>query len=253
MNWTPGQSPVLEQASVPAAIVTPEGNLRVYYVDASGQGAESINCAESKDGGKTFKVLGCVIEGRSGDKAVDPCVVLLPDGRYRLYYYAVKGEINSRELHLICCGVSSDGVNFREENVVFSNPGLVDPDVFWNGREWRMVVFSLDDDKLITAKSADGLSFQYDGPFPIDNWIIVTPVRLPDGRFRDYGFDRPAMQEIRSFLSSDGISWTQEEGVRLAAPEGKSITDPSAVLMPDGAWRMVYKIQRKPAQLPPPR
>lgn len=257
MDWTFDDRLLIDHASVPAAIVTPEGKLRVYYVDASHidaseQQPENVNCAESSDGGKTFEVLGCWIEGRSGDKAVDPSVVLLPDGRYRLYYYAVSGMINTTAPHSICSAVSADGVHFTQEKEVFSYPGLVDPDVFWNGREWLMFVFSIADGKLVLAKSTDGLSFAYSEPLSLEGYIIVTPVRLDDGRFRAYGFDQATQQQIASFVSEDGMSWTREPGVRLTAPEGKGITDPFVVRMPDGKWKMILKVQPEMERPPPP-
>ena len=97
LNWTPDNRALIDHASVPAALVTPDGKIRLYYVDASRVGPgqpENMNCAESSDGGATFQVLNCTIANRAGDKAVDPGVVILPDGRYRMYYYAVTGQID---------------------------------------------------------------------------------------------------------------------------------------------------------------
>src|SRR3972149_1356119 len=78
---------LLDHASVPAAIALPDGRIRLYYVDPS-QMPENVNCAESVDAGRSFTVLGCTVAGRAGTKAVDPSIVRLGDGRFRLYYYA---------------------------------------------------------------------------------------------------------------------------------------------------------------------
>jgi hypothetical protein len=95
LNWTHDNRMLLDHASVPAAIVTPEGKIRIYYVDASGarEGrSENVNCAESSDGGATFRVLNCTIANRAGDQAVDPSIVRLPDSRYRMYVVALDRE-----------------------------------------------------------------------------------------------------------------------------------------------------------------
>ncbi len=43
-------------------------------------------------------------------------------------------------------------------------------------------------------------------------------------------------------MSKNGLTWTQEDGVRLTAEPGEQITDPQAVRLADGTWKMVYKV-----------
>lgn len=251
LTFTHDNRLLLDHASVPAAIVTPEGKIRIYYVDATQQ-PETTNCAESSDGGLTFNVLGCTISGLSADKALDPSIVQLPDGRYRLYYFgsAHPGQPPGA-LHTIYSAISRDGVHFTEEGAVFSYPGLVDPDVFWTGQEWLMFVFA--GNGTIVARSRDGLSFQYVGPLSVQNWGTTAPVKLNDGRFRLYAFDQPAAQCVASFISSDGLNWTQEPGVRLTAPPGYQLTDPFVIRLPDDSWKMIYKVSpRLTTPQPPP-
>lgn len=235
---------LLEHASVPAAIALPDGRIRLYYVDAS-QMPENVNCADSRDEGRSFSVLGCTIAGRAGIKAVDPSIVALPDGRYRLYYYASPADPGAAGTHAIHAAISSDGVRFVEEGKVFEYPGLVDPDVFWSGREWLMYVFSLNTGTVV-ARSDDGLSFSYIGPHPLTGWGTTAPMRLPDGRLRLYAFDQRRQQEVGSFLSQDGLDWVREAGVRLTAPAGKEITDPFVVPLRDGRFRMFFKVSASP-------
>ncbi len=232
---------LLDHASVPAAIPLPDGRIRLYYVDAS-QVPENVNCAESADWGRSFTVLGCTIAGRAGKKAVDPSIVKLGDGRFRLYYYASADDPGAAGIHEIHAAISEDGVQFQEEGAVFAYPGLVDPDVFWSGREWLMYVFA-SGQGTVMARSDDGLSFTYLGPLPLERWGTTAPLRLADGRLRLYAFNQSEPNYVGSFLSEDGLAWTQEPGVRLVPPEGHQITDPFVVPLPDGSWRMFFKME----------
>lgn len=241
LNWTPDNRVLLDHASVPAAIVTPNGAIRIYYVDASVP-PETTNVAESTDGGETFKVLGLKINGLSFRKALDPSIVRLRDGRYRLYYLASEpGDTTTP--HRVNSAISSDGVNFTEEQTALTYPGLVDPDVFKRPKEWLMYVFSATDGKTIVARSRDGLNFTYLKPFEIQGFGTTAPIKLSDGRYRLYAFNQRGQRTFVSFISNDALTWTQEPGIRLEVPQGQEITDPYVVRLPNGMWKMFYKFQ----------
>ncbi len=238
-----------EHASVPCALVR-GSEIFVYFVDAGqvGQGPhkqETVKGIVSKDSGKSWEYLDVQIEGLSGDKAVDPSAVLLPDGRIRLYYYSVRGRIDSEDDHAIASAVSSDGVNFEEEGRVFAYPGLVDPDVFKTDSGYEMYVFSLSAHGTVVADSRDGKTFEYKGMHPLQGYGTVAPVRLPDGRWRQYAFEQPSSNSIVSFVSGDLESWETEPGERLTVAKDEEITDPFVVRLPDGRWKMFFKITEK--------
>lgn len=246
LTWTEDGQMLIDHASVPAAFALPDGRIRIYYVDAS-QRPENVNCAESTDGGLTYHTLPFQIVGLSSVKAVDPSIVQLPNGRFRLYYYASSNDVGAAGDHSVNCAISDDGVTFYEERHALTYPGLVDPDVFWNGKKWVMFVFSLDDHTTVVAESKKGRVFKRVRPLSLTGWGTTAPVQLDDGRFRLYAFDQVhGQREIGSFTSTDGFSWTQEPGIRLTAPTGKQITDPFVVHLPDGSWKMVYKLSDDP-------
>ena len=145
------------------------------------------------------------------------------------------------EEHTIYSAISPDGIHFAYEQAVFRGSGLVDPDVYWNGKEWVMFVFS--DGVTIVAKCSDGLRFGYVGGLGLEGWGTTAPVMLKDGRLRLYAFDQHDLRRVRSFISGDGISWKQEYGVRLIAPPGKRITDPFVIQLKDGSWKMIFKTE----------
>ena len=240
LNFTLDGTVLLEHASVPATVLLPNGRIRTYYVDAS-KTPETANVAESSDNGKSFKPLGLEIKKMAKRKALDPAVVPLEDGRWRLYYYACNDNPEAEGAHEMHAAISSDGVHFTEEQMVFSREGLVDPDVWWNGKEWLMYVFSMVEHDTIVARSKDGLKFEYVGPLGLRGWGTVAPVKLSDGRFRLFAFDQRMQQNIASFVSNDGSKWLQEPGWRLSV-QGNQITDPFVVKLPDGSWKMIFKM-----------
>ncbi len=271
LNWTHDNVMLLDHASVPCAIVLQDGRIRLYYVDASTL-PEGTNCAESTDGGRSFRPLGCKIEKKSDYKALDPSIVQLKDGRFRLYFYASQLNPNTSRPHSIVSAISSDGINFTEEGEVFSYDGLVDPDVFavdsisstnfteegegfsqvdpdafTVGNKWLMYVFSLKDLKTVIAgsKKRSGTNFKYLQTLGLEGWGTTAPVKLDDGSFRLYAFNQRGNQSVGSFISKDCINWIQEPGVRLTAPPGKEITDPFVVRLPDGIWKMFFKVSQE--------
>jgi len=241
LSFTVDPGVLLEHASVPATVMLPDTRIRTYYVDAS-KLPETANVAESKDNGKTFQALGLEIKKMAKRKALDPAIVRLDDGRWRLYYYACNNHPEAEGAHEIHAAISSDGVHFTEEQLVFSRQSLVDPDVWWNGKEWLMYVFSPAEHDTIVARSKDGLNFTYVGPLGLGGWGTVAPIKLPDGRFRLFAFEQHAQEHIGSFISMDGSKWTKEEGWRLSVPHGKQITDPFVVRLPDNSWKMFFKL-----------
>lgn len=247
LSWTHDGVVLLEHASVPCAIVMPDGRLRIYYVDAS-QMPETVNCAESADGGSTFEPLGLSIAGLTSEKAVDPSIVRLSNDRYRLFYYGANGDPGAAGTHYVRSAISDDGVHFKETGTALAYPGLVDPDVFKVGDRWLMFVFSLTEHTTVVAESRNGRKFRKVRPLGLDGFGTTAPVLLDDGRFRLYAFDQRTQRTIVSFVSEDGLQWTQEAGVRLDAPAGKEITDPQVVRLPDGSWKMVFKVSDPPTQ-----
>lgn len=236
---------LLRHASVPCTVMAPNKRIRSYFVDAS-RIPEGVNCAESKDQGRTFRKLGCKIFGLSSVKAVDPSIVVLPDGTYRLYYYASDKQTDTLEEHNINLAVSKDGIRFHEVGTVFTYPGLVDPDIYFNGNTWILASFSLADHANIIATSPDGLHFTYAGTSTIMHHGLTAPSKVETGGFRMFAFDQSNQTVIHSFTSIDELQWTQEEGTRLEAPIGFEITDPFVVKVKDGLWKMFFKQSKAP-------
>ena len=159
---------------------------------------------------------------------MDPDIVLLPDGRYRLFYmYA--GVIYS--------ATSNYGINFVKENGVrfqgAAGETWMDPDVIKMGSVWRMFVWkaAADASQVISTVSSDGLSFTKESDLTTVGNISCT-IPVANG-YRMYYVEAGA--GICSAFSSNGVSWTGE-GVRLS-----DAADPTVIRLSSGTYKMFYK------------
>ena len=97
-------------------------------------------------------------------------------------------------------------------------------------------------EQIGVAYSTDGENWQKRGMATFAGGEGMTPVdpdafELPDGRLRMYFYDIAdrSSHKIYSAVSSDGVNFTLEPGIRFQA---EKIYDPNVVLLPDGRYRM---------------
>ncbi|RLA85008.1 MAG: hypothetical protein DRG31_04080 [Deltaproteobacteria bacterium] len=241
VKWTKTFQILSDQASVPEVIVDHEGNLRVYYVDYSNG---CITVAVSPDGGETWiyrKVKGLTPEW------VDPDVVFLPDGRYRLYasYMPLKGPQDK-----IVSAISKDGINFTpEEGYRYHEPGslLTDPDVFQFKGRWYMIVGP----ELTLLESEDGLTFKKVRKLSFGSGVSCT-IPYGEGLRVYFHLDKPGPLKIYLSYTEDLKNWSKPEVV-LAGGENSldqyGVGDPAVAKLPSGGYIMVYKTWiQKPKQ-----
>ena len=108
---------------------------------------------------------------------------------------------------------------------------------------------------ILSAVSADGLSWELEEGVRVGDgeWSYGTPrcLYLEDGRRRLYFHryihprspDPNGGRQILSALSSDGLEWEFEPGVRIAqetARETFAVYSPEVVRLGDGRYRMYY-------------
>jgi len=223
LTWVKDDRIIADQASVPDAILDKDGNIRVYYVDW--YNGHVISVALSHDGVswiyKKTTIQGEVAGSQEAISPVDPDIVLLADGRYRLFYmYA--GKIYSAISNYGINFVKEDGVRYQHETTVY------DPDVVKMGDVWRMFV-SLGLRNLSTV-SNDGLSFSRENELPFDGSVSCT-IPLENG-YRMYYMRQGS---ISSSFSSDGGNWVSE-GLML-----DNAGDPTVIKLPNGTYKMFYK------------
>lgn len=171
--------------------------------------------------------------------AVDPDIMRLDDGRYRMYYFLgrfVQPYPPSSSTSDIYSAISTDGLNFTIEGKAFSYPTIItDPTVVRlpNGN-YLMAVSG--GSKIIFASSTNGTTFTITG-VEINHPGIPELSVLTDGSVRLY-YQGPG--GILSYKSIDnGSSWNNE-GVRLMSQQ-LFVADPSVVRTGDGKWIMFVK------------
>ncbi|MBI4893816.1 MAG: hypothetical protein HY821_24580 [Acidobacteria bacterium] len=245
LTWTRDEGLRLTGASVPCAINDNGSRVILYFVQPPTEATkpETVACAVSTDGMNFQRESAFQIEGLSTLKAVDPSIIKDSQGRFRLYYLAsdYSGDpAAGPNPHSIRMALSDDGIRFRESASVFDYDDLVDPDVFRVKDQWLMYVYSRN--ATIVARSDDGLRFTYEGPMSPTGWGTTAPITLPDGTLRLYAFDQrtPTGNAVRSFVSTDGIQWAIDPGIRLQAGPAEQITDPFVI-----PWRGGYKMYFK--------
>jgi hypothetical protein len=234
-----------------------EQRARVYYVDF-GSG-NILACATQRDANSLtnwtyHRVRITGLPNRQAAAPVDPSVVLLADGRYRLYF------MQAAPLPSFYSAISSNGFDFvKEDGVRFSAAPepCFDPVVLKIGDGWRL--WGGPDGKF-SARSQDGLYFTATGEIRIEGarFMPWSAAALPKrGGYRLYGnFLGPGEWSggISSVFSPDGETWRREPGIRLSldgsryALESRISPDNGCALLSNGVCLMAYL-----AQIPQPR
>lgn len=231
-SWTSSKKIIAEHASVPEIIIK-EGVIYVYFVDVTEDGVkEQIGMVKSSDNGITWSDRQIIkIDGLGDKAAVDPDPFLLEDGSIRLYYFDISKTMTSGlENNSIYSAISTDGINFTEEKGVrFKHRAIFDPDVIRVGNNWRMYV-GTDDQKVLSATSSDGLTFEYEG-------VALTDGSIPNVIYEDntyYLFTGG----IEISTSKDGKTFTKTSN---RFDSGGLTADAGVAKISDGNYILVFK------------
>lgn len=249
LTWQRTNRILSDQADVPDALVTADGEVRVYYITWCPESISNrVAVAASTDEGETWTYRVTTLtstDGRTMPFAVDPTVEILDDGRYRMYFTA---QIPPAQHAGSYSAISDDGYHFTlEPGVRFSPEGAnaLDVNVLRIGETWHYFAGGQVAGNW-HAVSADGLTFTAIEPFASGGVIMANGVPVAGG-YRYYGFvQTPASPRyIVSLFTENGETWTQEDGIRLemepsAGLEAEGVKDPAVVQLPSGNWLMIY-------------
>ena len=192
--------------------------IRVNLADETYEDSNQVSAKTLQEGEEppSWTIEGVVIPGGYCDSEV----VELPDGGYRMYY-GLDPRTYPENINIVSA-VSSDGLNWTPEpgTRLPEEPRAAMPSVIElpDGR-WRMYYNS---GGIQSAISDDGLNFQQEGLRLATNLVGPTVIMLDDGRYRMYLQEceepappTPPTCRIKSAISSDGLSWEMEPGIRL--------------------------------------
>ena len=143
------QTPDRGWASVPEAIVLPDGRVRLYYVSDGLDVKHGIVSAISDDG-LAFTREGSVLTG-----FVDPSVIMLADGSYLMLAVTISSGLEGIAKPGIYSFLSEDGINFQDpELLALSGECDIDPAIvdmgdgdyrvyYWNATDNPSVIRSV--------------------------------------------------------------------------------------------------------------
>jgi hypothetical protein len=227
MTWVSDDTHMLRDHTSVPDILYWNGGLWVYAVDGAQHGLIALR--QNADG--TWSENRVIFDTFDGAYAVDPDVVILPDGSLRLYFFDFHANAggNTGQIHNILSAVSTDGINFTvEAGVRFSEFYAADPDIVQQGGAWWMYIPMKD--QLAALRSDDGLTFTPAGT--VTESGMSSTVMLPDGSLRQY-YCGPG--GTRYHDSADGLTWGASSDVILANTCGAAVTQ-----QPDGSWIMAH-------------
>ncbi|GAA5261682.1 glycoside hydrolase family protein [Methanocalculus sp. MC3] len=142
-------------ASVPEAVLLPDGRVRIYYVSDGEDVRHGIVSAISDDG-HLFTREGPVLAG-----FVDPAITILPDGTYLLIASAFPfyqgGRLNDASPGIYSF-TSKDGITFTDRSVILSGEGNIDPTIISLGNgNYRIFYWNINDRPSVIRSSSGTL------------------------------------------------------------------------------------------------
>ncbi len=254
----PAGTPVLRSAAVPEIVLGPEGKYYLYFVDgdldalvtaarakdpALAQhglpGVGALALAISEDGITFTRSSEFAIEGLGVGMAVDPDVVQLGDGTWRMFYLALSVREYTKdatwsdgEKHEVHTAVSRDLIHWHSEGSVVRGP-FADPSVtcFPLGG-CMMLSFGLG-----VGYSQDRRHYDYRGSWRGVDGFAPEFSWADDARVRVFYNDKATGAAVKSTSSLDnGATWVDDPGTRLDV-YGEAVT---VVKRPEGDWWMYY-------------
>ena len=246
VDWTANGTIITDQGNVPDMVLKND-SIFLYYTGWNvGTIQNRTVLAVSGDQGVTWVFKHISLLGYGSGELVnngDPDVILLEDGTIRMFITTVHNTKKS-----VLCYESSDGINFIYVDVAThsSSNDMFDSNTFFFNGGWHQLTISGVGTTHFHSTSADGVHFTSDGSLTFNNgagdhfasngFVDGTNYRLFTSFLPD--------QDLFSFLSTNGASWTPEPGIRLnfgtVAGEGSYLKDPAVVKLANGTYFMVY-------------
>lgn len=239
ITYTQNDAWIADQANVPDAVMK-DGTIYLYYTGwILGDRINTSAVAISGDLGETWTYKYVELTDSDPiDRVVDPDIVLLEDGTFRLFFTAG----NPQGIHY---AEGTDGITFTYKGAIFqqTNDIAIDSTTFKVGDTWHM--YALSDEgvsRLWHLTSTDGTTFSVYAltSFPIDQ----KPAMPANGVWIDdryHLFMSTDDGSIQSQWSKKGFDWYLQEGTRLEPVDEEAyVMDPTIIALDDGRYLMFY-------------
>lgn len=267
-NWTAESGIRIPKTTSTSTIVWTDGtaNLRTYAAGPlpDSPGSLTILTATSTDGLIWSALSDVGLRGTGDERLRNPTVLQQPDGTYLMIYEGVTGTPPAEQMQFYRA-TSRDGITYTKTEGALTNGAVMLPE----GDESHFLgvpeLVRVDSTTLRiyfvtnfryceSATSTDeGMTWAREGPIELIGLTSGQPVLDPElyrfatGEYRLY-FATPAdgvldgiNKRIRSALSSDGRTFTMEDGDRIAVIDAtQDLVDPDVVETSSGQLRMYY-------------
>jgi predicted GH43/DUF377 family glycosyl hydrolase len=252
----------------PNVVRLAQGGYRLYYMGRSACSPGQILSAVSDDGEIWVKEASARIDNSASvtaRRALCPDVILLPDGKWRMYFEAWPQTGES----VIASALSSDGLNFTlEPGARFATSGIQHgaprclplPDGRWrlyfHHYPQPMQIGLSAGNHIVSAISEDGLNFILEPGVRVaqthpvwETYAVYAPevLRLANGTYRMYyGAWNNDKNRGRIFAahSADGLLWHKADGVIIDCGGERDFvfsSEPCLMQLPDGRFRILYE------------
>lgn len=253
--WAEDGGARIDGGSVPYIHKLHDGRYRLYYGGNGGIvsaiSSDSLNF--TADAG--IRIAASNTPGDPEFMVNDASVVDLPDGRVRMYYKGANGSGGpGQAIHKIFSAISSDGLIFEKEGLCIDSEATGDggwasvPEAILLP-DGRVRIYYVSNDPaahggIMSAVSADGLTFQKEEGARLPGFVDPAMTILPDGRFLAIAA-MIFMEErdetplgLYSFVSDDGLTFVNQQPVLLE----NSVYDPTVVEVSNSVYRVYYGI-----------
>lgn len=239
-----------ERAGVPTIAKMADGRLiaaHQWFPENDDELFDTIGVRFSEDNGRSWsKPQPMIFEGLDAQARYpfDPTLVVLEDGRVRLYFtYMVGSRIFEEATPGISSAISRDGIHFvKEDGMRFAIDGepVIDCAVGKIGNTWHLISPKHDNNtpKGYHATSKDGLRFSKQRELSLDESFKWLGCMVVDGKTMRFFGTRQHGGESRgrgipAATTTNGRRW--KEGTSLNV-EG---ADPGVVILEDGSMVVV--------------
>ena len=236
LKWELDETLVRAHTSVPD-IIAWQDTLWIYAVDGTNiptQQMDKLVVLRLDVATGIWEEFDIVIEDFAG-RPVDPDAVVLSDDELRLYFFDF--SVNSPPpppnspppTGYIYSATTTDGIHFvlDEGARLEHSPPVGDPDIVQLDDLWW----------LYTPRGADLLVYQSENGFDFTEADIINRVGMSSTVLREDGTLRQyycATGGTHSHVSTDGLQWSEEEGLRWEGACGAAVEQ-----LDDGTWVMV--------------